>query len=60
MTDKELKELSEKVWNQYWAMTKLSGLGSKFPDAIIPFLKTFFTSGFVEGYRTKEESLKRK
>lgn len=58
MTDKELKELSENVWNQYWAKTKLSGLGSKFPDEIIPFFKTFFTGGFVEGYRTKEEEKK--
>lgn len=58
MTKEELKELAEEAWNQYWAMTVLSGLASKLPDAMIPFFKTFFTGGFVEGYRTKEEEKK--
>ena len=56
MTDTELKELAKQAWEQYWGMTMLSGLGGKFPESIVPFFKQFFESGFVEGYRTKEEN----
>jgi hypothetical protein len=55
MIDSELKELAEKVWNQYWGMTMYTGVGSKLPKSAIPIVKLFFQSGFIEGFRTKEE-----
>ena len=33
----------------------LTGIGSKLPESAIPFFKQFFQSGFIEGFRTKEE-----
>ena len=56
MKDEELKELSKKIWQQYWGMTMLSGLASKFPSELVPFFEHFFESGFIEGYKTKEEN----
>lgn len=55
MSDEEIKNLGEQIWNRYWGMTVASGLASKIPDDIVPFLKQFFISGFLEGFRTKEE-----
>ena len=56
MNDTELKELAKKTWEQYWGMTMLTGLGGKFPESIVPFFKQFFESGFIEGFRTREET----
>ena len=56
MKDTELKELAEKAWQQYWEMTMLTGLASKLPESAVPFFKHFFESGFVEGFRTREET----
>lgn len=55
MSDEEIKNLGEQIWNQYWSMTVVSGLANKISDDIAPLLKHFFRSGFLEGFKTKEE-----
>ena len=58
MSEEEIKKLGEQAWNQYWGMTTMVGLARKFPDSIVPFFKQFFEGGFLEGFRTKEETSK--
>lgn len=50
-----LEHLAEKTWEQYWNFAMLTEIKGKLPESAVPFFKQFFKSGFIEGYRTKEE-----
>lgn len=51
----ELEREAQVVWNQYWRAVQVTGLAMKMPKAVEPFAEILFKTGFVEGYRTKEE-----
>jgi hypothetical protein len=51
----ELEREAQTVWSQYWGLTQATGLATKLPKELEPYLEIFFKAGFVEGYRTKEE-----
>ena len=54
MTDTELKEEGKKVFEQYWTLTRIT-LGQKIPEELKDFMSTGFVTGYVEGWRSKED-----